>query len=63
MEMFVASMSDQGEANRCGTMLGYKDHLRNGTEPCEDCATARLHKFTDNGIRERERRRNKKVSQ
>jgi hypothetical protein len=53
MEMFVASMSNEGEANRCGTRLGYIDHERNGTEPCDDCETARHHARTDRAQRTR----------
>ena len=49
MEMFLASISNEGEATRCGTRLGYIDHERNGTEPCDDCEIARLHAFTDRG--------------
>ena len=56
MEMFVASMSNEGEANRCGTRLGYIDHERNGTEPCDDCETARHHAFVDRGQKSRLRR-------
>jgi hypothetical protein len=63
MEMFVASMSAEGDANRCGTALGYRDHLRDGTDPCDDCAIAHLHKGSDRGALERQRRRDKKVTQ
>jgi hypothetical protein len=56
MEMFLASISDQGEATRCGTRLGYLDHERNGTEPCDDCEIARHHAFVDRGQKARSRR-------
>ena len=60
MEMFLATISDQGEATRCGTRLGYNDHFRRGEEPCRDCQTAVLHAHVDRAKREREQ--NKAIS-
>lgn len=60
MEMFLAAISDQGEATRCGTFLGFNDHFRRGEEPCAECIDGRLHDMVDRQKKERMRRMAKK---
>jgi len=59
MEMLLAAISDEGDASRCGTRLGFLDHKRNGTEPCSDCVTARHHAFVDKGQKTKVKRQAK----
>lgn len=59
MEMFLAAISDQGEATRCGTFLGFNDHLRRGEDPCNECDDARRHYLIDRAKGERMRKRAK----
>jgi transcription initiation factor IIE alpha subunit len=51
MEMLLAAMTDEGEPSRCGTRLGFIDHERQGTEPCNDCINAKQHERVDSGRR------------
>jgi len=47
MELFIASLTPQGDAVRCGTPQGFKDHQRNATDPCKECLLAEAQQRAD----------------
>ena len=48
MELLHSAMTPDGEATRCGTIRGYEDHRRNGTNPCDLCTLVNYQKNLDN---------------